>query len=179
VDYLTEDQMQKILELTPVPGSQVAMARDLFIFQMYTGLGYADTQIFDLSQYVEVDGKWRFIGKRVKTGVPYVSVLLAPVVDILERHGMSVPQMPNQKYNSLLKTMGMVIGIEGLHSHLARHTFATYMLSNDVKVQNLMRMLGHKNIQQTMKYANVLAKDARNDFDMVSKKLNKKLTIKK
>ena len=70
VDYLTEEQMQKILAIEPVSGSQVSMARDLFIFQMYTGLGYADTQVFDLSQYREVDGKWRFIGKRVKTGVP-------------------------------------------------------------------------------------------------------------
>ena len=31
--------MQKILDIEPVPGSQVDMARDLFIFQMYTGLG--------------------------------------------------------------------------------------------------------------------------------------------
>ena len=38
--------MQKILDLTPVPG-QVDMARDLFIFQMYTGLAYIDTQKFD------------------------------------------------------------------------------------------------------------------------------------
>ena len=143
--------------------------RDLFVFQMFTGLAYADMQAFDIRNYHKEGDVWTANGKRIKTGVPYVSVLLAPVVDILERHGMSVPQMPNQKYNSLLKTMGMVIGIEGLHSHLARHTFATYMLSNDVKVQNLMRMLGHKNIQQTMKYANVLAKDARNDFDMVSR----------
>jgi site-specific recombinase XerD len=86
---------------------------------------------------------------------------------------MSVPQMPNAKYNALLKTMGMVIGIERLHSHLARHTFATYMLSNDVKVQNVMRMLGHKNINQTMKYAKVLAKDVHDEYDRINKKLKK------
>lgn len=178
-EYLTEDQMMLIVNLHPVPGSQMETVRDLFVFQMFTGLAYADMQAFDIRNYHKEGDVWTANGKRIKTGVPYVSVLLAPVVDILERHGMSVPQMPNQKYNSLLKTMGMVIGIDGLHSHLARHTFATYMLSNDVKVQNLMRMLGHRNIQQTMKYANVLARDARNDFNMVSMKLNKKLTIKK
>ena len=171
VDYLTEDQMQQILELTPVPGSQVAMARDLFIFQMYTGLGYADTQIFDLSQYVEVDGKWRFIGKRVKTGVPYVSMLLPPVVEVLERNGWRVPKMNNQRYNQMLKAIGMVIGIERLHSHMGRHTFATWMLSNGSKIENVSKMLGHTDIKMTQRYAEVLAKDVYSDYDKAAEKL--------
>ena len=108
-------QMQKVLALTPVPGSQVAMARDLFIFQMFTGLGYADTQVFDLSQYREIDGKWRYVGERVKTGVPYVSQLLPPVVDVLKRNGWREPKMNNQRYNQMLKAIGMCIGIEKLH----------------------------------------------------------------
>lgn len=112
--------------------------------------------------------RWVYRGERVKTGVPYVSVLLPPVVDVLERHGWQLPQMPNQKYNCLLKTFGSVIGIDGMHSHLARHTFATYMLSKDVKVQNVMRMLGHRKIEQTMRYAKVLAKDLKSDFEKVA-----------
>jgi integrase len=180
VDYLTEDQMQKILELTPVPGSQVAMARDLFIFQMYTGLGYADTQIFDLNQYqrevvIGNDGKeterWRFIGKRVKTGVPYVSMLLPPVVEMLKRNGWRVPRMNNQRYNQMLKAIGMVIGIERLHSHMGRHTFATWMLSNGAKIENVSRMLGHTDIKMTQRYAEVLAKDVYNDYDKAAEKL--------
>ena len=174
VDYLTEEQMQKVMDITPVPGSQVAMARDLFIFQMYTGLGYADTQIFDLSQYREIDGKWRFVGKRVKTGVPYVSMLLPPVVDMLKRNGWRVPKMNNQRYNQMLKAIGMVIGIERLHSHMGRHTFATWMLSNGSKIENVSKMLGHTDIKMTQRYAEVLAKDVYNDFEMVEKKLKKK-----
>ena len=171
VDYLTEEQMQKILAIEPVSGSQVAMARDLFIFQMYTGLGYADTQVFDLSQYREVDGKWRFIGKRVKTGVPYVSMLLPPVVDMLKRNGWRVPRMNNQRYNQMLKAIGMVIGIERLHSHMGRHTFATWMLSQGAKIENVSRMLGHTDIKMTQRYAEVLAKDVYDDFEKVEKKL--------
>lgn len=173
VDYLTEDQMQKILDLTPVPGSQAAMARDLFIFQMYTGLGYADTQIFDIGNYREIDGQWRFIGERVKTGVSYVSMLLPPAVDVLKRNGWRLPKMNNQRYNQMLKAIGMVIGIERLHSHMARHSFATYMLSNGAKIENVSRMLGHTTVKQTERYAKVLAKDVYDDFEMVAKKLEK------
>ena len=174
VDYLTEEQMQKVMDISPVPGSQVAMARDLFIFQMFTGLGYADTQIFDLSQYREVDGKWRFVGKRVKTGVPYVSMLLPPVVEVLKRNGWRVPRMNNQRYNQMLKAIGMVIGIERLHSHMGRHTFATWMLSNGSKIENVSKMLGHTDIKMTQRYAEVLAKDVYDDFEKVEKKLKKK-----
>lgn len=173
VDYLTEDQMQKIMNLTPVPGSQAALARDLFIFQMYTGLGYADTQIFDISQYREVDGRWRFIGERVKTGVPYVSMLLPPVVEVLKRNGWKVPKMNNQRYNQMLKAIGMVIGIERLHSHMGRHSFATWMLSQGAKIENVSRMLGHTTVKQTERYAKVLAKDVHDDFDKIAKRLEK------
>ena len=174
VDYLTEAQMKKVMALTPVSGSQAALALDLFIFQMFTGLGYADTQIFDISQYRNIDGKWMHIGQRVKTGVPYVSQLLPPVVEVLERNGWHVPKMANQRYNQMLKAIGMVIGIENLHSHMGRHTFATYMLSNGAKIENVSRMLGHTNITQTQRYAKVLAKDVHDDFDKIAKKLNKR-----
>jgi site-specific recombinase XerD len=174
VDYLTEAQMKKVMALTPVPGSQAALALDLFIFQMFTGLGYADTQVFDISQYRNIDGKWMHIGQRVKTGVPYVSQLLPPVVEVLERNGWHVPKMANQRYNQMLKAIGMVIGIENLHSHMGRHTFATYMLSNGAKIENVSRMLGHTNITQTQRYAKVLAKDVHDDFDKIAKKLKSK-----
>lgn len=173
IDYLTEEQMRKLMELTPVPGSQVALARDLFIFQMFTGLSYSDTQIFDISQYKKIDGKWVNIGQRVKTGVPYVSQLLPPVVELLERYDWQVPKINNQRYNQMLKAIGMCIGIENLHSHMGRHTFATYMLSNGAKIENVSRMLGHTNITQTQRYAKVLAENVREDFDKIEKKLTK------
>jgi site-specific recombinase XerD len=58
-----------------------------------------------------------------------------------------------------------------LHSHLARHTFATWMLSNGAKIENVSRMLGHTNITQTQRYAKVLAKDVHDDFDKAKERL--------
>ena len=174
INYLTEDEMQKILNITPVPGSQVDIARDIFIFQMYTGLAYADTQRFDATKYRKVSGKWKYVGERVKSGVPYVSMLLPPVVEVLEKYDWHVPKMNNQRYNQMLKAIGMVIGVERLHSHMARHTFGTWMLANGAKIENVSRMMGHTNITQTQRYAKVRAQDVHDDFDKVAKKLKKK-----
>ena len=52
-----------------------------------------------------------------------------------------------------------------LHSHMARHTFATFALRQGVKIENLARMLGHTNITQTQRYAKVVAASVHEEFD--------------
>ena len=142
---------------------------------MFTGLAYSDAEAFDFKRYKKVDGTWRYVGKRIKTGVPYVLQLLPPVLDVLKRNGMKVPSLSNQKYNMCLKILGADAGIRvPLHSHIARHTFATWMLRNGVKIENVSRMLGHTNITQTQRYAKVLAESVHEDFDRVEKLLTNK-----
>ena len=55
-----------------------------------------------------------------------------------------------------------------LHSHLARHTFATFMLRHGVKIENVSKMLGHTNITQTQRYAKVLAMSVHEEFERIS-----------
>ena len=115
------------------------------------------------------------VGERIKTGVAYVSQLLPPVVEVLKKYDMKLPRMDNADYNHALKLLGEVAGISTpLHSHLARHTFATMMLRNGAKIENVSRMLGHTNITQTQRYAKVLAESVHEDFDKISEKLKNK-----
>jgi len=173
VEYLTEEQMKKLLEMTPVIGSNIDLAKDLFIIQMFTGLGYSDMQKLNLDNYKLVNGKWINNGERIKTGVPYVSQLLPQVVRVLEKYNWKVPKLYLQTYNETLKIIGEALGFGvNMHSHLARHTFATYMLKNGVKIENLSKMLGHTNIKQTQRYAKVLASSVHEDFDMIEQKIN-------
>lgn len=172
VEYLTEDEMQRIASLELVPGSQLDKARDLFVFQMWTGLAYSDAQNFDIRRYKLEDGVLTYVGERIKTGVNYVSRLLPPAVAILEKYGMQTPKIGNADYNHLLKGIGIAAGIHTpLHSHMARHSFATYMLNNDVSLDSVSVMLGHTNTVQTRRYAKTLAKTVKDDFDKVAAKL--------
>lgn len=174
-EYLTEEEMAKIEAFSPTPGTWMEKCRDLFVFQMYTGLSFSDAQAFDMSSYKEINGKWRVIAPRIKTGQPYVNQLLPPAVEVLKRYGMTVPKISNQVYNRELKQIGIAAGISiPLHSHLARHTFATFMLRNGVKIENLSKMLGHTNIKQTQRYAKVLAESVHEDFDMIENLINKR-----
>lgn len=174
VEYLTEDEMQRFEGIEPPSGSVLEVARDLFVFQMYTGLAYSDAMAFDMGDYKFDGHMWRNNGERIKTGVPYVSSLLPPAVRVLEKYGGKVPRLDNADYNHCLKVLQQMAGIRTrLHSHLARHTFATYMLRNGAKIENVSRMLGHTNITQTQRYAKVLAQSVHDDFDLIGRKLEK------
>lgn len=174
VEFLTEEEMQAFEQLKVPEGTQMEIAHDLFVFQMYTGLSYSDTQVFDFSQYRKVGDTWRHTGERIKTGVAFVSQLLPPAVRVLEKYGFSIPRIDNADYNHQLKALGIMAGIQTrLHSHLARHTFATFMLKSGAKIENVSRMLGHTNIRQTQVYAKVLAESVHDDFEKVAAKLKK------
>lgn len=172
VEYLTEDEMRKFEAMVLPKGSVLDIAHDLFVFQMYTGLPYSDMQAFDIDDYKWDGQRWSNTGERIKTGVPYVSSILPPALKVLEKYDMSIPKMHNADYNHKLKALGVMAGIKTrLHSHLARHTFATFMLRNGVKIENVSKMLGHTNITQTQRYAKVLAQSVHDDFDMIAEKL--------
>lgn len=171
-EYLTEEEMTKIRDLKLERGSVLDIARDLFVFQMFTGLAYSDAEAFDLSRYRKVDGTWRYVGQRIKTGMPYVSELLPPAVAVIEKYGGVVPKVGNADYNHRLKEIQRMAGIgTRLHSHLARHTFATWMLANDAKIENVSRMLGHTNIVTTQRYAKVLAQSVHEDYEKMRRKM--------
>lgn len=171
-EYLTEDEMKRFEAIILPQGSELDVVHDLFIFQMYTGLSYSDMQAFDASDY-KYDGEaWKRIGERIKTGVPYVSQLLPPAVKVLEKYGWEIPHLSNADYNRHLKALGQMAGIKTrLHSHLARHTFATWMLSHDIPIEHVSKMLGHTNITQTQRYAKVLAQSVYDDFSKVAAKI--------
>ena len=180
VEYLTEEEMKAIEDLELADGSLMDKCRDLFIFQMWTGLAYSDSQAFDISQYKKVGNKWVNVGERIKTGVPYISQLLPPVVKVLKKYDWKVPRIDNAYYNKTLKFIGIAAGISTpLHSHLARHSFATYMLSQGARIEHVGKMLGQTNIRTTQRYAKVLAKDVHEEFDMIEKKLEKRNGSKK
>ena len=180
VEYLNEEEMRKFEAMVLPTGSPLDIAHDLFIFQAYTGLPYSDMQAFDINDYKWDGTKWNSIGNRIKTGVPYVSSILPPALHVLEKYNFEIPKMNNSDYNKQLKALQTMAGIKTrLHSHLARHTFATMMLRNGVKIENLSKMLGHTNITQTQRYAKVLAQSVQDEYDMIAEKMFGRTEAKK
>lgn len=151
---LTEDELIRIAraKLPPI----YDRARDIFIFQAYTGLSYADAMAFDASMIIESNGHSYISHTRTKTNNHYYTPILPNAEAVLLKYGDRLPRLSNQKYNIHLHAIEGIVGIsKPMTSHIARHSFATLMLSHDIPVAVVSRMLGHKDVGVTQIYAKV------------------------
>lgn len=131
-----------------IDNSRISMVRDLFIFQVYTGLSYIDMATLTTDDIIDDV----IIKRRKKTDVKSIIPLLPISKAILERYDYRLPIISNQKYNAYLKVLGDLCGTRQiLHSHLARHTYATLLLNNGVDMVTVSKTMGHANSKITEK----------------------------
>ena len=175
VEYLTDAERERIEALT-ITDSMLCTVRDMFLFQCYTGMAFSDMMAFSLDKCQKVGDFITYSAPRIKTGVVFYIRLLPKALAIAEKYGGQLPRVSDQTCNGNLKTIATVTGItKRLTTHVGRHTFATWMLRNGVPIERVSKMLGHKKITQTQRYAKVLAEDVYAEFDKVINNKNKKL----
>ena len=172
--YLTSDELM-LLKDCPISDLKISKARDLFLFQCYTGLSYGDMYKFDFERdVVERDGKYVIADRRAKTNEDYFIVLLSPAIAILQKYDYKLPLLSNQKYNDYIKVAASYAKIDkNLSSHAARHTFAVFALNNGVPIEVVSKMLGHTNIKTTQLYAKILNTEVERGFDLLESKISK------
>jgi len=56
------------------------------------------------------------------------------------------------------------VGVAAAHPHRLRHTFAADMVRAGISLPTLMRLMGHTNIDMTLRYVNLSAEDVRQEF---------------
>lgn len=162
--YLTMEQLN-LLQAAPVATDKISKVRDLFLFQCYTGLAYADVMAFDFSKVIVRNGKSVFVDTRRKTDEPFYLVLMQPALDILKKYNYELPKITNQRYNDYLKVLAAAAGLDvNLTSHMGRHTFAVLALNNGAKMENVAKMMGHTDIKTTQIYAKVLNSAVEEEF---------------
>ena len=130
---------------------RMAQVRDVFIFACYSGLAFTDLKNLTKEDILtDEDGKEWIVKPRHKTKIISHIPLLPIAKEILEKYDYKLPVLTNQKYNSYLKELADVCGInKNLHSHLARHTFATILLNSGVDMVSVSKILGHSNSRIT------------------------------
>lgn len=171
IKYLTLEQIKQIQDLKTVSES-IERVRDLFVFQCFTGLSYADLFNFDFSGVIKKGNKFFIRDVRVKTEEEYFLMLLKPAMEILQKYDFKLPVISNYQYNLRLKVVQELARIkQNLHSHMARHSFAVMALNMGVSIENLAKMMGHTDIKTTQIYAKVLNKSVQEEFEKMDSKL--------
>ena len=152
VIFLTTEEL-KTLEEAVLQQKRLSTIQDLFIFCCYTGLAYNEMANLE-KQNVQIgfdNINWIQM-KREKTQRQISIPILPKAQEIIEKYSIDsnriFPSISNQKFNSYLKEISAIIGIEKrLTHHIARKTFAsTILLYNDVPMEIVSELLGHSNM---------------------------------
>ncbi|MDR2085358.1 MAG: site-specific integrase [Bacteroidales bacterium] len=176
--YLTENELEIIMN-KHFSIKRLEQVRDVFLFSAFTGLAYIDVKSLTTDNICKSfdDNLW-IIGKRIKTNVTYRVPLLDIPKIIIEKYkgnlpnGLLLPILSNQKMNAYLKEIADLCGInKKLTYHLARHSFATLILTKGVSIESVSKMLGHTNIKTTQIYAKITDTKISDDMAMLAGKL--------
>jgi integrase len=180
--YLTKEELQAIAT-KKIPGQRLSRVRDLFIFCCFTGLSFIDVKQLKRSEVsFDAHGGLRIAKQRQKTGTPAVIPLLPVAKSLLQKYAydeycnandLLLPVLSNQKYNAYLKELADMCYVEKeLSSKMARNTFATTVtLANNVPMESISKMMGHKSLRQTQHYAKVLAIKVTEDMEALNQRL--------
>jgi integrase/recombinase XerD len=165
VIFLTTEEL-KTLEEAVLQQKRLSMIQDLFIFCCYTGLAFNEMAHLE-KQHIQIgfDGiNWIQI-KREKTQRQLSIPILPKAQEIIDKYQTEsnriFPPISNQKFNSYLKEIADITGIEKrLTHHIARKTFAsTVLLYNDVPMEIVSELLGHSNMTITQEsYGKIVQK---------------------
>lgn len=162
---LTEENIIKIRDAAYA--GRLDRVRDMFIFMAYTGLAYCDMAQFNFDTMTEKHSDFYYIdGSRMKTGSKFFTPILPPAMAVLKKYDKKLPVISNQKMNDYLHLIQADLKInKEITCHIARHSFATLMLTYGIPMEQVQRMLGHKNITTTQIYGKILKKSVEDQVE--------------
>lgn len=147
---ITLDELSRIEKYKPTC-STLEKARDMFLYQCWSGMDYGDTATVSHSNLIIHGGKEYIKKMRAKTGFLAVIPLSAKCAELMSKHNYCMRLLSNAKYNKALKTLARELEIRTyLTTHVGRKTFAMHKLNHEgFSVQAVSRMLGHSSIKTT------------------------------
>ena len=160
--------------------------KDAFLVLLHSGIRFSE--LANLT-WDDVDLSKRIIHIRPKDGFKtktYNSIRSIPMNDILfklfknlsvikknDKYALSSVEGKKLRERSLYywcQKYGKMVGIEGTISlHKFRHTFASHLVQNNVRIEIVQKYLGHSTIKETMIYAHIRPEEHHSEVNVLTK----------
>jgi site-specific recombinase XerD len=163
--------------------TRISQVRDISVFCCFTGLANIDVKSL-CARDIEVGADSQpWIRKQLYKSRQWAHIPVPPLARlILDSYrtspnclskGVLFPVLSNQKMNAFLKEVADLCGIDKkLTTHCAWHTFAaTVTLANNIFMASVSKILGHKNLGMTMKYAKIQDATIGEEMNLLAEKL--------
>jgi hypothetical protein len=165
--YLTDHELHAVLRycLSEAP----LVERVVVMTLLHTGIRACELVALKASDIVQIQGRWKLHihqGKGLKDRMipltaPCQEVLLAwqtqgwdHVTDhLFTTHGRA---WASTKVGTIVRELGLRLGLSGLTPHRFRHTFAVALLNYGIRESALQKLMGHKTLGMTLEYARIL-----------------------
>lgn len=170
-DVLSREQAAALLD-QPFPDT-AAGARDRAIVEVLYGCGLRASELVDLDLgcVLLADDLLRVMGKGSKERlVPVLGTARSALSDYLRdarpvlargRQSSAVflnahgTRLSRQSVHAIVERCGRTAGIEGLHPHTLRHSFATHLLEGGADLRVVQELLGHASVATTQLYTHL------------------------
>lgn len=172
-DVLTIEQVGALLD--QVVGDKPAQLRDRAILEVLYGCGLRVSECsgLDIGDCSFEEGFLRVVGKGNKERItPISGCARDALVRYLECGRSSLlksyskptaavflnargGRLTRQSIHAIVARAGIGIGVENLHPHTLRHSFATHMLAGGADLRVIQEILGHADISTTQVYTHV------------------------
>ena len=157
----------------PEDKPRLSVSRDLFLFACYAGTAFIDTvSITKANVKVLEDGDKWLIYNRKKTGTLARVKLLPEALELMAKYEDGArdtlfPLLSTNRVRIDLITICKLAETSKTYSyHSGRHSFASLItLEAGVPMETICKMLGHKDVKMTQRYARVTQKKLFEDMD--------------
>ena len=174
--WLTLEEEERLLSVSP------QWLKDFLIFAIWTGLRLGN--IIGLKRRdVNLKNRTVYI-ERTKNGEPLIIPLHDRAYEVLKRrlkvkylehdYVFTSPEGKPIEPNNLRRSFRITLkraGIENLRIHDLRHTFGTRLAQAGVDLYTIARLLGHKDIRTTQRYAHHSTQSLRRGIEVLSREV--------
>ncbi len=159
---LTEDEMVK-LQKTPYKNETI---RQMSSLQYACGQRFSDVSAMTWEQIAKEEDCYKISIKQKKTDKTLPSYVSRELIDWIgkgkEKRGLIFPDL-SQKIGTVNKHLNRWAKMAGIEKHIGTHTFrrscATLLYRKGVNIVTISKILGHSNIETTMRYIGINAED--------------------
>lgn len=172
-DVLSVEQVDRMLS-QPFDDDAAGLRNRAILEVLYgCGLRVSELTGLDSGGLLLDEGFLRVVGKGSKERVAPIAGAAADALrDYLERGRPELAKpyakptsavflnarggrLTRQSVHAIVARAGLSIGVENLHPHTLRHSFATHLLSGGADLRVIQEMLGHSDISTTQIYTHV------------------------
>lgn len=173
--YLTDQEVRRVLMYCEKDAA--LKERTWVIVLFHTGIRAAELASLKASDIVQIQGKWKLHiheGKGLKDRlIPLTPQCLTTLQSWQEQgwqrttdHLFTWYGRPIQgtAVSTIIRELGLKLGIPGLTPHRFRHTFAVALLNYGMRESALQKVMGHSTLNMTLEYARILDQTVEQSF---------------